>query len=64
MKVVSESILPLAERLSQNRNKAAFVVKTVLLDVSLNRWHPDMIFGQLQLGSKAFELDSCIFGDG
>ena len=64
MKVVSESILPLAERLSRNRNKTAFVVKTVLLDVSLNRWHPDMIFGQLQLGSKAFELDSCIFGDG
>lgn len=64
MKAVTESILPLAERLSQNRNGTAFAAKTVLPDVSLNHWHPDMIFGQLQLGGKVFELDSCIFGDG
>ena len=64
MKAVTESILPLAERLSQNRNMVAFVAKTVLPDVSLNHWHPSVIFGLLQLGIRVFELDSCIFGYG
>ncbi len=64
MKAVTESILPLAERLSQNRNGTAFAAKTVLPDVSLNRWHPGVIYGLLQLGSKVLEPDSCIFGYG